>query len=576
MKNIRILFSLCLAFLLLVSYATAQDDEAFSKTTLWIGGNYVDFSDYTKRIGEYREGVDKFSPEAILSVYSRSGNGIFRLDGQYHDAKNICAQARFTVGDKYKFKAGYKSLIHQEGKDLLTNLSAREYFPSSGTLGGKMLTSEVLDPDAEYFYDRDEILSEFQMLLSRKHNVRLSAAHRTILKNGQEQALGSNHCFSCHVTSQAAPINERQHHVEVGVDAEFGIVDLGYRFGYRLFESDAPAPYNFYDEAKNPVSGASGPEFSSRLVYDDTTLELSAKPRTEKLSHKVRFRANAGEGTFASSLGYSSARNTHTDLKAESFAGAVNYSLPLGSRTRLVTRGTLTMLKADDPWIDLPTYRDDAADLYEADFDFARYSSLDRWDGRISAEVISRVSPRIVLYLLAGYNRIDRDDYPIWDEGTQTDEVIGQVRMRYRKGLRYTSTVKYRFEKISNPFVSARGLFEANGSEILEPEIPTSNWIFYFQREDLRHQDITSLPTDKHIFEWKSTYHPTGRYTLTIGLKGQYDKNGDLDSLDIKHFSLRPNASINYTPDMMWTVAAGYTYLFDKSKIPIAVALFDG
>lgn len=576
MKKIRVLCSLGLVLLLCVNVISAQEDEVFSQTELWVGGRYIDFSDYTKKIGEYLEGEDELSPEVLLNVYSRSENGIFRLDGHYHDAKNICGEAGFTVRDKYKFRARYKSLVHQKGQDLLTNLSAREYFPSSGTVGGKILTNDIMDPDAEYAYDRDEILSEFQMLLSRKHNVKLSAAHRTILKSGEEQALGSNHCFSCHVTSQTSRINERQHQVELGVDAEFGIVDVGYRFGYRLFESDAPAVFNAYDEAKNPVSGAAGTEFSSRLLYDDTTLALSAKPRTEKMSHRVRFKTEAGQGTLASTIGYSIAKNTYTDMSAEAIVWAANYSMPLGDRTRLVTRGTLSTLKADDPWIDLPTFRDDATDLNEANFDFTRFSSLDRWDGRFAAEVIHRLNPKVILYALAGYNRIDRDDYPVWDEGTKTDEFIFQVRMRYRKGLRYTSSVKYRFEKIFNPFVSARGLFEADGSEVLHPDMPSSPFIFYFQREDLRYQDITSLPTAKHIFDWKSTYRPDNRYSLNIGLNGKYDKNGDLDSLDISHFSLRPQASINYTPDMMWTFATGYTYYYDKSKIPITVALFDG
>ncbi len=576
MKTINMFVCVGLVLLLSFSFVLAEDDGAFERTTLWIGSHYVDFTDYSKKIGEYLCGEDEWIPELELTYFARSDNSIFRLDGHYHDEKDIFADARATKGDHFTLRGKYRSFIRQLGQDLLTNMEAREFFESTGNPGGKMLTHEILDPGADYDYKRQEILTEVELLLSRKNNIRFSSSHRSVLKNGEEQAIASNHCFSCHLTSEGAEVVQRSHHFEAGLDAELGGSDIGYRFGYRLFESNAPDPVAYYDPAKHPVHGGAGAEFSSRQLFDDTSVAYSTLPKTQKMSHKVRFKRDVGEGKFASSLGYSIAKNKFTDLSAEAYVGAANYTIGLNSRTRLVTKGAVTMLKADDPWIDLPDYRDGAADLNEADFDFTRYSGLDRWDLRFSAEVISRLSPRVVLHVLGGYNRIDRDDYPAWDEGTQTDQFIGQVKMRYRKGLRYTSLVKYRFEKTSDPFVSARGLFELPGYDILEPAVPTSPWIFYWQREDLRYQNITSVPTDKHVFEWRSTYRPSGRHSLNIGLKGKYDKNNDLDSLDVKHFSLQPNLNINYTPDVKWTLAAGYTYSFDKSKLPITVALFDG
>ncbi len=576
MKTIKTLSSLCLVLLLTFSVVSAEDDEAIDRYSLWIGSHYTEFSDYTKKIGEYNIGDNEWMPEFKLGVYSQSGNSIFRLDGHYYDDKNIFGDVRTTVGDRFKFKAKYRSLIHQKGQDMLTNISAREFLPSNGLPGGKILTHELLDPDADYNYKRQEILTELEMLLSKKNNVRLSAVHRTILKDGQEQAIASNHCFSCHLTSETADVEQRQHQVEVGLDAEVGKADVGYLFAYRTFQSNADDPVAYYDPAKHPVNGGAGAEFSSRQVYDDTNLVYSALPKTEKTSHKVRFKSDVGEGTFSSSLSYSRAENKNVELTTDAVVGAVNYAVRLSDRTRLVAKGSQSMLKADDPFIDLPTFRDGAADLNETSFDFQRLSSLDRWESRIQAEVISRINPRMTLYVLGGYDRIDRDDYPVKDNGTITNKIIGQAKLRYRKGLRYSSLLKYRFEKTSDPFLSARGLFEMPGNETLEPLVPISNWIFYFQREDLRYQDITTVPTDKHVFDWNSSYRPSGRYSLNLGVKGQYDKNGNLDSLDVKHFSLQPNINLNYTPDMKWTLATGYTYSYDKSKLPVTVAMFDG
>ncbi len=222
MKKIKTLLSLCLVFLLAVSVVYAGDDEAIDRYSLWLGSHYSEYSDYTKKIGEYRCGHNEWLPELKLNVYSQSDNSIFRLDGHYHDKNNIFGDVRATVGDRFSFKAKYRSLIHQTGQDLLTNISAREFLPSTGLPGGKILTHEILDPDADYNYKRQEILTELELLLSKKNDVRLSVAHRTILKDGQEQAISSNHCFSCHLTSETADVEQRQHQIEAGVDAELG------------------------------------------------------------------------------------------------------------------------------------------------------------------------------------------------------------------------------------------------------------------------------------------------------------------------------------------------------------------
>jgi hypothetical protein len=69
---------------------------------------------------------------------------------------------------------------------------------------------------------------------------------------------------------------------------------------------------------------------------------------------------------------------------------------------------------------------------------------------------------------------------------------------------------------------------------------------------------------------------PKPDVTIGIGVKGRYDKNGDLDSLDVKHFALVPDVILNYMPGPKWALTTGYTYQYDKSRLPVAVALFDG
>jgi hypothetical protein len=306
------------------------------------------------------------------------------------------------------------------------------------------------------------------------------------------------------------------------------------------------------------------------------------------MSHKIRAKGDVGKGRLAGALTYSQTKNSEivnpivSKLKADAWTGYLNYSVVLNPKTRLIARVIGKRLTNDDPYVDVPTFRQGRGGVpssaYITNFDFIRYSSLDRAEGLGSVELIRRMSSKVTLNLLAGYQLIDRYDYPTLDNHYKTKRFIGQAKFRYRKGLRYSSSLKYRFEKTSDPFVSFRGIFEAQGYDSLIPAIvtPTSDFIFYYQREDLRYQNITTEPTDYHEFEFSSTFRPTMKASITAGLKGFYDKNGDFDSLDVNHLSLRPNLNLNIIPNQKFSFVTGYTYGYYKSQGPVAVALFDG
>lgn len=253
MKKLFSLFAVCMILLLSVNTAFAGEDTT-EKYSLWIGSHYTEFEDYTKQVGKYDLGENEWLPEFGVNYISKSSNGMFSLDGHYFDDHNVFGKIRTTVGDKFKASFQYRSMILQEGQDLLTVMEAREYLPSSGNAGGKMLTHEILDPDADYNTHRQEISSNINAKLSNKYNMRLIVAHRSILKSGTEQKIASTHCFSCHLTSITAPVDQTQHQFEAGIDASNDKFDFGYRFGYRVFESHAVAPTTYYDDARHPVS----------------------------------------------------------------------------------------------------------------------------------------------------------------------------------------------------------------------------------------------------------------------------------------------------------------------------------
>ena len=551
----------------------ADTETAQDQYSLWIGSHYTDFSDYAKKVGEYNLGNSELLPEFRFSHYALREGGVFRLDAHYYDDQNILGRLQTAAGDRFSGLFQFRSLTKQTGQDNLSNLEVREWL--STVPGGKIVTHEILDPNADYNTNRQELLGRISVLLSRSNNLRLMAAHRSILERGTEQSTSSSHCFSCHITSQGVDVDRRTHQFETGVQGDFGKYTVGYQFGYRHFSSKEPDPYAVYDRAVNPVNGTSGPEFDSRLVYADTVAAYGAAPKTEKLSHKVRVKGAVGKGYFTGTAGFTHVTNKRVDLSTDALSGSATYSVPLAAHTRMIARGSAVRQRSDDPFIDLPTYRAGRPGP-QVSFDYTRWSSLDRSDLKGSLELIRKLNPRLTMSLLAGYNRIARTNYP--DAGTSytTGTFTGQAKFRYRPASQTNMALSYRFRKSSDPFANLNGLFEARGRDVLRPLVPGYGFVFYFQREDLKYQNVSTLPTDYHEAELTASWTPSAKSTVTLLLKGIYDKNGDLDSLDVNHKAFQPNLNLTLVPNPKWTLAAGYTYNYDRSKQPVAVALFDG
>jgi hypothetical protein len=595
----RILLSLIIAGLMLAGSGipvSAQDDSVTYVGSAWVGGHYTNFSGYPYKVAQYQLITDQPIPELRLDLKAWKGDKLFLFDGHYFDRYNGRADLKGNWSDRLAVSAHYRSLVHNRGRDLLENLSAREYVggglvPDASTAdptdsieagGGKMITHELDDDPVEYRNKRYEASSDLSLLITRTGNLRLIAAHRSIIERGYEQKIAVMHCFSCHVVSKTAPIDRQTHQIQAGLEGEAKAFDFGYLFGYRTFKSDAAAPELFYDTAMHPVNGGARPEFNSREIYNGEMLMYGEYPDIEKMSHKVRMKGDVGSGRLASSFVYSTTENTQhnyagTNLKTESYGGNINYTVPLSPRARLIAKASARRVKNTDPFIDLPTWRDYPGSAGpQTDFDFTRYSGLDRKAADGSVEVISRLNRKTIMSVATGVGYVSRLDYPDRDAEYATTTVFGEIGMKYRDGLKYGFRGKYRYEKTDDPFISGRGLFEQRGREELEQPYPGFPFIFYFQREDLRYQDITTVPTDRHELNMTATYRAGSNIHVDAGFKTTYDKNGELDSIDVDRFMWQPNLSVTVVPNPKWTFSGGGSYSYFRSRGPITVALFDG
>ena len=79
MNLFRVMLISGILLLLALSVAYAGEGETTDQYSLWIGGHYTEFTDYTKKVGEYNLGKNEGLPEFKLGYFSKSPNGLLRF-----------------------------------------------------------------------------------------------------------------------------------------------------------------------------------------------------------------------------------------------------------------------------------------------------------------------------------------------------------------------------------------------------------------------------------------------------------------------------------------------------------------
>ena len=558
---------------LTVSLAGRANAEV--KMSLWLGGNYTDYSDYERKVGEFTHVKNDPYPEGAFHLRGMTENVYIDLNTAFSDNKNGKFDIDYKFKDRFSMKVNYQLFERQLQFDLLENMNAREML-ESGAAGGKMISHEALDSVSDYKYDSHTIESEFKVKISDKYGLNFVAAHKMIMQKGTEQKISTTHCFSCHLSSRSAEVNRWSNQVNVGLEANRSNVYVDYKFSYRTFRSNADDVSFYYDAARHPVNGGSAGEFSSRLLFDDGYYVGDIYPRTEKFSNKFKFKTGNDKRILSGTFNYSKTMNDAVeDLDIVVVGGTVNYKMLLSPKMWLFASGALSKTISNDIRYDMPAWREGGTGGDLDIFDYYRASSLDRLYGRGDVQGIMRLNSDTRVSLLLGYEHTRRYDYPGLTSETASNKYYGESWVRYRNGLKSSLYASYRLELTDEPFTNYRGLFEALGRGELTAENGAPQ-IYYYQREDLKYQNVTTLPTIEHEIELRGTYSFNNRVSMNGSLKLSMDKNNDLDNVEIEHTSMRPNLGINYMPNPRWSFTGGYTYVYDKSRGPITIAMFDG
>jgi hypothetical protein len=567
------LAALAIGFLLPPAPACAQ--ESFSTWSLWVGGHYTGFEDYYKKVGEFDRGKEEAMPEVALKYSGYQGQENFYISGHFYDPQRLSLHLEGSSKDIVSAQVSYRSFRRQRGTDLMENLMVREATDrTASTPGGKMVTHEDTDPDADYGYTRHQIESNFQVKVPGSSGVRFWVTHRSLLEDGEEQKVVSMHCSSCHMVSTSASVDRRTHTINTGVEGELGPLLLSYELAYRNFRSEVVTSEAFYDTAQHPVNAGAMAEFGARVNFNGEFVPFGQYADIQKLAHTIKVKAEVGRGQLLTGFTNSTAENQSADLKVKGNHGSLRFAYPLSRRIKMVASASLGKIENDEVFVDLAPWREGLTGGGQS-FDFTRYSNLTRTETEGSLELIYQRSSRYRLSLLGGYEATKRDDYPEFGAEEKTTKLKFQMGVRYRPSLKFTGRLKYLFESIDNPFSPFERMFEASGNPGLAP-LANNTQVFYFQRDSLRYGQVTNQPSSRHGVEVSLSFKPTMKFGFSPGLKVSMEKNSDNDNLDFERSKFQPYLSLNLSPNASWNFFGSYSYLLDKSNGLAVVPMMDG
>jgi hypothetical protein len=174
-----------------------------------------------------------------------------------------------------------------------------------------------------------------------------------------------------------------------------------------------------------------------------------------------------------------------------------------------------------------------------------------------------------------GYERTQRDDYPVYDNKDKTTTLYGEFKAKHRLTKTSTLRFKYRLTSYDNPFAIYNQLLEDRGNGTIAP-LENNSLAYYFQRDELRYGNSSNQPSMRHHVDFSVNIRAMNKLTFSGGVKYTMEKNSDLDTFEYERTTLAPNASINYAAGAKWNFFAGGSMLNQKANAPVAFAMFDG
>ena len=540
----------------------------------------------SKKVGEYKTMEKGLHPTFEFSLTGNRADDYLGFGGTFIDDEEQRYYLDVDFRRMVKQSFEYDRFQHWLGHDPLDNLNA-VYSP-----GDPHAVTHHTDYDStnEYQIIHSEIKSNTAVALPFIPGGEISFDYRKEMREGYRQSMTMSKCTSCHVQSHSREIDEETEDFSPSIKAKFGQgrspqLALEYTFVYREFEEEGATPTNEYDEAINPRKIGSKP-FGDRLWYENTEpIDYDQVPDMEKKMHTVKAQGLLPGINSTLSAAYVNSNVENTDYNIETDSDTAFFRISNTSIPGLALNAGFRWMEIDnDDYLvnyDLPsginpTYTGTYQSYYtDFNWPYTRESALSRDEYRVDFNARYTIMPG--LSVRAGYEwkEIDRDDFLVADDETETEMDTYKMGVNSRLGP-VRARVRYTYQDIDDPFANSAastqgGACEASGTQIPDPVNQWRAGLQYFKFWEMRTQDMSNVADEQHEIVANLTY-PI-KYNLS--LTGNY-RWGDEDTTSGEGEVNMPSVSLWYAPSPKLSFTFTYLYDDEERESRICVPVFNG
>ncbi len=597
MRKLRILLGATILLLGAGSAVLADDDAGtFLDGTASVGAHYGDFSDNPQKAGEFIsiEDLGQTNVHMLLDLLGGDDASLFDIQAYYFNTRTKGFDFGLHTSSLVSANFSYQSFVHNLGHDTLVNLQAREANPDGAggfTPGGKQIYHTDNDPLGRYYYQYQDFTGDVSIDLPFLADGQVYGAYHDQRRTGYKQTMTIDHCAFCHVEGNSQRVDEETRTWRSGLDGTLGLFTFNYEFKRREYLNLANSPQHRWKNASHPVNGGAQDEFSSRLIFEDTTLPYASAADNTKTNHFGALKAEVGQNNVLS--GSYTYRKQHNDMTGQqntfdSWAAA--WSFRPGRKFRVNAKFYTYEIKADDYYVDLPNFRAQDTATGNLNFDWNRVSAAQRKVYRGELDVGYRLGKTNLIKVNWRHDETDRDamtqtqttynfDDPAnpveiastpFANKTTTDRI--RALYRQRLGRQGSFRLDYTYTNSQKPFMNPNAMCE----ESLEgtSSIHANGRLYYFQRQ--RYGNGTNQATQSHRGSARGTFRLSDKTSLNAFVTYAKEKNDELNIYQFERDVLIPGFNIwtAPTPKLMFTF--GYTYNSYKSNANLCPPIFDG
>jgi len=557
---------------LLALPAVADDAPA---TTVTVGGWDVSVTDNPDLASEYQD-TDGGVLVDVASA-SRGEKGSFDLELKFRDSNEQQHSLDFDVSRFVRSHTSYLAMVHRLGKDPLENLAAT-------TNHGRAVWATDLAPDSEYEIDYRDLQHRTELQAPALSALTVGFNFRQQNRKGTLQAMAISHCSSCHVVSQARPLDETTR--DVGFDAAWatgkGTVKASYN--HRTLSEGVRQITLLYDNALQPEQLT--PIFDDRLQWDSAEGPQPVDRRPDSTKDVARIEASFDDvGGFAlGAIGLWSRTKNDTVGLESSYDGVFLHAARTWSKGfDLRWRGRAYSLDADDYYVVANERRSIAGpqagktyrQVYGYETNYLRESALDRDVFSSDLDLGWRLSKKSKLRFLWNFESVDRGNFEVAvDETTTMTNVLGlDWTVRPAKRTRLQATYKHGI--VDNPFMLVDGAYSTLVTQptaaTLAPTTPQ-----YYQFQAARIADTTASPKSWDELWLRGSYGFQGGMLLSGSYRWWDGENdgGDLTDWDKTSQSATITLSGIASPKVAWNVA--WAWHDQEIDMPTSIPIYDG